>query len=197
MAKRTFAVLLVSLLAGLPVSHARAEAVPVAIDGCAKLARVIYAEVSAAAIYGPGLSGPWLIDLGQGDISVCTHAAKTVSQAFTSAMMSAGLEVNWRRDDYGGPPDRGDFCLSGFLSQCYPNQSPPLSSPAYGVNASLVQKSWAVVSQAVMREMYNPFSSDEVRFRDNDLKLRLGLSLRSIKAIDDRLIGDRLLGDRQ
>ncbi|MCJ7590769.1 MAG: hypothetical protein MUO51_05405 [Woeseiaceae bacterium] len=202
MAKTTFAVLLISLVAGLPLSHARAEVVPVAIDGCGKLARVIYSEVSAAAIYGPGNSGPWLIDFGQGDISVCSHAAKTVSQAFTSAMMSAGLEVNWNRDNYDGPPDRGDYCLSGFLSQCYPNQSAPLSNSAYGINTSLVQQSWVVVSQAVMREMFNPFSSDEVRFRDDDLKLRLGLSLRSIKAVDHRsmgrrLIDDRLLGDRQ
>lgn len=180
MAKRTFAVLLLSMCAGVPAGLVGAQPKPVAVDGCAKLARVVYAEVSAAAIYGPGKSGPWLIDLARGDIEVCSHAAKTVSQAFTSAMMTAGLEVYWRRDGYDGPPDPGDFCLSGFLSQCYPNQSPPLSNTLYGANNTLVQKTWAIVSQAVMRDMYNPFSSDEVRFRDNDLKLRLGLSLRSI-----------------
>ncbi|NQV87317.1 MAG: hypothetical protein HQ492_09610 [Woeseiaceae bacterium] len=181
MVKRTFAVLLISLVAGQAASYARAQIIPVAIDGCAKLARVIYAEVSAAAIYGPGNSGPWLIDLGHGDISVCAHAAKTVSQAFTAAMMSAGLEVNWRGERFDRSAERGEFCLSGFLSRCYPNQSPPLSHSTYGVNTTLVQESWTVVSQAVMREMYNPYSSDEVRFRDNDLKLRIGLSLRSIK----------------
>ncbi len=180
MAKRIFAVLLISLIAGLPAGELRAQPIPVAIDGCAKLAKVVYAEVSAAAINGPGNAGPWVIDQGLGDIAVCSHVAKTVSQAFTSAMLSAGMEVSWHRDVYDGPPDRGDYCLSGFLSQCYPNQSPPLSNSIHGASNALVQKSWAVVSQAVMREMYNPFSSDEVRFRDNDLKLRIGLSLRSI-----------------
>jgi hypothetical protein len=188
MAKRTFAVLLVSLCAGVPAAYAAAQPVPVAVDGCAKLARVVYAEVSAAAIYGPGKSGPWIIDLARGDIAVCPHAAKTVSQAFTSAMLTAGLDVNWRRDGNDGPRDPGDYCLSGFLSQCYPNQRPPLSNAIYSANDTLVQKTWAVVSQAVIRDMYNPFSSDEVRFRDNDLKLRLGLSLRTI---DDRLDNDR------
>ena len=175
MAKRTFAALLVSLIVALPASEASAQLSPIMIDGCARLARVIYSEVSAAATYGPGRSGPWLIDIGQGDISVCTHTAKTVSEAFTSAMMSAGIDVNWP----SGSRSSGDFCLSVFLSQCYPDRY-PLSSLASSTDSMLVQKSWAAVSQAVMREMYNPMSSDEVRFRDNDLKLRLGLSLRSV-----------------
>lgn len=180
MVKRISSALLVSLVSGFAVGQTLAQPVPVAVDGCAKLAQVVYAEVSAAALYGPGNSGPWLIDQGQGDIAVCAHVAKTVSQAFTSAMMSAGMEVSWHRDHYDGPPDPGDYCLSGFLSQCYPQPSPPLSNSILGAQDTLVRNSWAAVSQAVMREMYNPFSSDEVRFRDNDLKLRLGLSLRSI-----------------
>ena len=85
MAKRTFAALLASLIVALPASEARAQLLPITVDGCARLARVIYSEVSAAATYGPGKSGPWLIDIGNGDISVCVHAAKTVTQAFTSA----------------------------------------------------------------------------------------------------------------
>jgi hypothetical protein len=45
--------------------------------------------------------------------------------------------------------------------------------------------SWTIVSEAVMSDMYNPFSSDIVSFRYDDLKLRLGLSLRSIGALND------------
>jgi hypothetical protein len=185
MAKRIFAALVISLLVGLPVNDTQAQLMPVAVDGCAKLARVIYSEVFSAAAYGPSKSGPWLIDQGQSDISVCSHTAKTVSRAFTSAMQSAGYGVNWRRDWDDRNRDRGDYCLSGFLSQCYPDRY-PMTSIASSHDASLVRKSWAVVSEAVMREMYNPVSSDEVRFRDNDLKLRLGLSLRSLNTFDDR-----------
>jgi hypothetical protein len=175
MAKRIFAVLTSVLVLGLATPQTQAQLSPVVVDGCAKLARVIYTEVSAAAVYGPNKSGPWTISLGQGEIAVCKHTAKTVSRAFTSAMLSAGIEVSWAGDG----TNTGDFCLSFYLSQCYPNRN-PLSYSVIGIDSTFVQKSWSVVSQSVMREMYNPFSSDEVRFRDDDLKLRLGLSLRSI-----------------
>ena len=179
MAKRNFATLIVVTALALHASEARAQQIPVSVDGCAKLARVIYAEVSAAALYGPGKSGPWVIDPGLGDISVCTHTARTVSRAFTDAMMSAGIEVYWGHET----GDRDNYCLSGFLSRCHPNRGTRFFV-GHNANTTLVQKSWAVVSQAVMRAMHNPFSSDEVRFRDNDLKLRIGLSLRSIGAVD-------------
>jgi hypothetical protein len=180
MLKRAIAVWAGLLLVGLPATDAYSQVRPVAVDGCGKLARVVFAEVTSAVIYGPGKSGPWLIDLGQGDLSVCTHAAKTVSRAFTSAMMGAGLDVNWRRDSYVGVRGSGDFCLSAFLSQCYPDRI-LVANDISSADSLLVQKSWAVVSETVMREMYNPISSDEVRFRDNDLKLRLGLSMRSVR----------------
>jgi len=175
MAKWTFALLAVATLVALPHKDAEAQMMPISIDGCAKLARVVYDEVSAAALYGPGNSGPWLIDIGQGDISVCTHTAKTVSRAFSSAMLSAGISVEFER--YGRDP--GDFCMSAFLSQCYPSRY-PLESPSIGLNSAMVSQSWSIVSRAVMHEMYNPFSSDEVRFRDDDLRLTIGLSLRSV-----------------
>ena len=175
MAKRIFAALIIASVLGLTASQSHAQIKRAAVDGCARLARVIYAEVSAAAVYGQDKAGPWAINLGQGDLSVCHHTAKTVSRAFTSAMLSAGIEVSWAVDK----TNNGDFCWSHFLSQCYPNRD-PLPYSVTSADAQFVQKSWFVVSRAVMGEMYNPFSSDQVRFRDDDLKLRLGLSLRSI-----------------
>lgn len=176
MAKRMFAALIVASVHVLPGAESQAQVNPIAIDGCAKLARVIYSEVSTAALYGPSRSGPWTINLGQGDLEVCEHTAKTVTRAFTSAMRNAGLAVSWGPDSNRN----GDYCWSGFISQCYPDRD-RLGYASTGSGADFVARSWAVVSQAVMREMYNPFSSDEVRFRDEDLKLRLGLALRSVK----------------
>lgn len=177
MVKRIIGALIAVSVFGLTAHEAGAQQTIVAVDGCTKLARVVYAEVSAAALYGPGRSGPWIIDSGQGEISICTHTVKTVSRAFTSAMRSAGFDVSWDGQSIGP----GDYCLGGFISQCYPDRGPQLA-PTLGSDTAFVQKSWAIVSQSVMREMYNPFSSDEVRFRDNDLKLRLGLSLRLVAA---------------
>ena len=113
-------------------------------------------------------------------ISVCEHAAKTVSNAFTSAMSSAGIDVSWSR----GATQSGDYCWGHFLSQCYPDRN-PLDAPTIDGSGAFVQQSWSIVSQAVMREMYNPHSSDEVRFRDSDLRLRIGLNLRSASRHND------------
>jgi hypothetical protein len=171
-----------SLLITFAASDTRARPIEVTVDGCAMLARAIYSEVSSSAIYGPGNAGPWLIDQKRGDVVLCEHVAKTVSRAFTSAMLNAGIDVSWRRDR---DDSRGHYCLSAFLSQCNPERY-RASGGASSANDSVVQKTWAIVARAVMREMYNPISSDEVSFRSNDLKLRLGLSLRSINGSDDR-----------
>ena len=178
MPKRIFAALVAAWLAISPASAAPAQTNHIAVDGCANLARIIYTEVAAAAIYGPGKSGPWKIDLGKDDISLCDHTAKTVSRAFTSAMFSAGVDVNWQRGD------ASEYCMHAFLSQCYPEHY-PYSIIAKASAQDWLQNAWLIVSQAVMRDMYNPISSDVVSFRYNDLKLRLGLALRSIVVFND------------
>lgn len=157
-----------------PVSNVRAQHVSVSVDGCAELARAVYGEVSSAAIHGLQRGGPWVISQPHEHVSVCETTARTVSRAFTQAMASAGIQVQWGLPEV--PPSPGDFCLSAFLSQCYPDLY-----PLGQTDAVFVQSSWAVVSQSVMRAMANPFSSDEVRFRPNDLKLRIGLAMRSVE----------------
>ena len=185
MAKWMFAALAVLLHA----AAVQGQLTPVALDGCAKLARVVHSEVAAAATFGAEKSGPWLIDLGQGDIVICTHTTRTVSRAFTSAMRSAGFTVNWHLGSAAVNVIPIDYCLNAFLSQCSPDRN---SVDSVGqADPEFVKASWALVARAVMQEMYNPVSSDEVRFRDNDLKLRIGLSLRTIAAIRPRLLPNR------
>lgn len=184
MAKRKFAGLRVLLAGMVYASSVHGQITPVEVDGCARLARVIHSEVAAAVIHGPGKSGPWLIELGQGDISICAHTTRTVSRAFTSAMQSAGVPVSWHANKFETKALPIDYCLNAFLSQCSPDRSPP--DIVGGSHPDFVQTRWTVVARAVMHEMYNPFTSDEVRFRDNDLKLRIGLLLRSIGATSPR-----------
>lgn len=159
-----------------PVSNAHAQQVPVLVDGCAELARAVYDEVSGAAIYGAHRGGPWVISQRHEHVSVCETTTRTVSRAFTQAMASAGIEVRWTAPEAG--PGPGDICQSAFLSQCYPDRY-----PLGQTDAVFVQSSWAVVSQSVMRAMANPFSSNEVRFRPNDLRLRIGLAMRSVERL--------------
>lgn len=169
------AVILISFVSALiPVSTTRAQQMSVSVDGCAELARAVYDEVSSAAINGSHRGGPWVISQRYEHVSVCETTTRTVSRAFTHAMASAGIDVRWGIQEPS--PNSGDFCQSAFLSQCYPNRY-----PLGEADAVFVQSSWAVVSQSVMRVMANPFSSDGVRFRPNDLKLRIGLAMRSVE----------------
>ena len=172
--------MLAALIVALFVAPAAVSATPktIAVDGCAKLARIVYSEVSAAVRYGPRRSGPWTIDTGRGDLVVCEHVAETVSRAFASAVGTAGIDVSW------GVDEDVDYCPGGFLSRCHPNRDRRGSSMA-GARTSFVDGSWSAVTRVVMRSMYNPFSSDEVRFRVNDLKLSLGLALRPVDRFDD------------
>lgn len=174
MAKRTFAVAALLALISVGSQPALAQPADYHIDGCAKLARIIYSEVANAALYGPGEGGPWMIEQGLGSDAQCTHVAKTVSRAFTAALGSAGYSTQF--DNFHG--DAGDACLSHYLSQCYPDRY-PLTDGVGGYG--LVLRLWSAVTQTVMRQMHNPYSSNQIQFRDSELRLRLGLALRTIK----------------
>ena len=170
------AVLFVSVLLFGGSRDADARELDAAREGCTNLARAIYSEVRASALHGTGRAGPWLIEEGGGDVQFCDHVARTVSKAFTLAMASAGIDVAWQYGAVGGQ----DYCVMRYLSQCFPDHRWSVSGSGES-KASMVRHSWDIVARAVMREMYNPVSSDEVSFRGNDLKLRLGLSLRQIE----------------
>ena len=148
------------------------------VDGCARLARAVYAEVSAYTSGNLFQAGPWRIDGGDGDIAICRHAAKTVSRAFGAAMSAAGVRVHWGQGGSTAPTTA--YCSAGYLYHCYPETyvASPVNS---GGEVALVRLAWQRVAAAVMDDMYNPWSSDEVRFRDDDLKLRIGLSLRMVR----------------
>jgi len=178
MVKKICAGLLATALLTSNVSATAVSATEIAVDGCTILARIVHAEVLSAAKYGTSRSGPWRIQAGQGDIEVCEHASKTVSRAFTLAWSSAGVDVAWGRGD------ADEYCRRGFLSRCNPECNPN-SASTFNSASKKVLKSWTIVSKAVMSDMYNPISSDIVSFRYDDLKLRLGLSLRSIGALNE------------
>ena len=165
MSKKTILVVFAVLL----TSTVQANAIK--IDGCAELARVVYDEVQASVLYGPGKSGPWYIGPEQGEIRFCDTVAETVSRAFTQAMASAGHKVYWPA---AAPGEH--LCLSAYLSQCRPGGGGSMP-PAQGEYLA-----WKVVSGVVMQHMYNPRSSNEVRFRSDELRLRLGLALRNSRS---------------
>lgn len=164
MTKRDLAALLLVSIATLAqASTSKAQGSFASGDGCALLADIVYAEVTAAAWYGPGGLRPLHEEARERQITVCNQTTRTVSTAFTSAMISIGEPVRWDRM----PIDRGDFCLSVYLDQCYPDRN-PLGS---------VGNTWSAVRSTVKQAMPNGIATDQSIFNIGTLRSALRFEL--------------------
>lgn len=151
---------------------ARAQSALIGIDGCAILASVIYTEVTAARLgrsTGPG-GNP--LYAGRGEITLCNQATRSVTRAFTAALRQSSVYVTWGfHSGY-----RGDYCLSHFLSQCYPTGDPAML-PLGREDRSFVMRSWQVVQGAVYDSMALHPGSDVARFNGGELGRSIRRSL--------------------
>ena len=164
MYKRDFVAYMLVCVCVLAISgQARAEQSRRHAEGCTVLAEIIYSEVTAAIWRGPHALGSVSDERSSHGIAVCAQTSRTVSKAFSTAMLSVGADIRW--DD--APPHRGDSCLSGFLEQCYPDRY-PLGSPA---------SSWSAVSATVQRAMPLGVASDQSLFSQGALRLALRAAL--------------------
>ena len=165
MNKRDFVVFMLVGVCALAISgQARAEQSRRHADGCTVLADVIISEVTAAIWRGPHALGSVADERASHGIAVCTQTSRTVSKAFSTAMISIGADFRWE----DAPPHPGDYCLSGFLEQCYPDRY-PLQSPV---------SSWIAVSATVQRAMPLGVASDQSVFSQGALRLALRSALR-------------------
>lgn len=164
MTKRNLAaLLLVSIAALTQTGTSEAQGTFASGDGCAFLADIVYAEVTAAAWYGAGGSRPLHEEARERQITVCNQTTRTVSTAFTSAMISIGEPVRWERM----PIDPGDFCLSVYLDQCYPNRS----------RLGTVGDTWSAVKKIVTQAMPNGIATDQAIFSVGTMRSALRFAL--------------------
>jgi hypothetical protein len=143
---------------------ARAQSALIGIDGCAILASVIYTEVTEARLgvaSGPG-GNP--LYAGRNEITLCNQTTRSVTRAFSAALRQSNLYVTWGfHTGYSG-----DYCLSHFLSECYPAGNPAM--PPFGKeDRSFVMRSWQGVQHAVQDNMALNPGSDVVRFNGAEL----------------------------
>ena len=165
MNKRDFVAFMLVGICALAISgQARAEQSRRDAGGCTVLADIIYSEVTAAIWRGPHALGSVTDDRASHGIAVCAQTSQTVSKAFSAAMISVGADFRW--DD--APPHPGDYCLSGFLEQCYPGRY-PLQSPV---------GKWGAVSGTVQRAMPLGVASDQSVFSREALRRALRVELR-------------------
>ena len=164
MDKRNVATFMLVGICALAISgQARAEQARRDAAGCSVLADIIYSEVTAAIWRGPQALGSVTDERASHGIAVCAQTSRTVSKAFSAAMISVGADFRW--DD--APPHPGDYCLSGFLAQCYPGRY-PLQSPV---------GRWGAVSGTVQRAMPLGVASDQSIFSRDALRLALRAAL--------------------
>ena len=164
MNKRDFAAFMLVGVCALAISgQARAEQSRRHAEGCAVLAEIVYSEVTAAIWRGPHALGAVTDERTDHGIAVCAQTSRTVSKAFSTAMVSVGADIRWE----DAPPHPGDFCLSVFLEQCYPDRY-PLGSPV---------GSWSAVSATVQRAMPLGVASDQSVFSQSALRLALRAAL--------------------
>lgn len=158
-----FACFLLTASLGWPTA-ARAQSAVIGIDGCAILASVIYTEITEARLgYSSGPAGNPLY-AGRNEITLCNQAARSVTRAFTAALRQSNLYITWGfHTGYSG-----DYCLSHYLSECYPSENPAM--PPFGKeDRSFVMRSWQAVQGAVQNNMALDPGSDVARFDGAEL----------------------------
>lgn len=155
-------ILLVTCMAG--TAPAGAQHAVIGVDGCAILASVVYTEVTQARLGYSSASGAELLYAGRDEITLCNQSARSVTRAFSAALQSTNIHVTWGfHSGYSG-----DYCLSHFLSQCYPRSNPAM--PALSKSEqSFVMRSWRAVHDSVQHRMAHYPGSDVVRFQAGEL----------------------------
>jgi hypothetical protein len=164
MAKRNFGLLMLANIGALALTNGvRAQEAFTGVDGCAVLAQLVHAEVTAAAWHDRHEQISWMNTPGEAKITICNRTTRTVSKAFASAMTSVGAEVRW------GYPwgDRGDYCLSGLLDQCYPDRN----------RLGLSVGAWSAISKTVQQAMPRGVASDQSLFSEEAMRLALRSAL--------------------
>lgn len=143
---------------------ARAQVPLIGVDGCAILASVVYTEVSEARLGSSSWAGRNPIYAGRNEITLCNQTTRSVTRAFAAALRQSNLYVTWGfHAGYSG-----DYCLSHFLSQCYPRRDPAM--PAWSKNEqSFVTRSWQAVQDSVRYRMLRRPGSDVARFNGSEL----------------------------
>ena len=174
MTKWTFAVMCFLPLAGLvQPAAARADNPVIGVDGCGILASVVFTEVTGARHgFSPGY-GSDLLYAGRNEITLCNQATRSVTGAYKAALRQSNIYVTWGfHSGYSG-----DYCLSHFLSQCYPTRDPAMP-PLTPDERSFIMRSWQAVRDSVHYRMAQYPGSDVARFGGDDLRRSIRQSMR-------------------
>jgi hypothetical protein len=166
------------------LSVAATSTVPARADsGCEVLKQLVktsvYASATEFAVDRPSLRVQPLGRSGAVGSTLsgrqaCGSTIEATTKAFSESLASLSMPVAWNRQP---PMDRGDYCLSHDLRQCYPSQSPlfPSLSPN---ELAFVHDAWKGVRNAVALQMPYGTASGLSQFTSGSLDSALGQNLR-------------------
>ncbi len=140
--------------------------------GCDRLEAIVYEQVLASR-YGAPAAGSVVPMPRPPMVEACASTARAVSAGYTKAMSRLAIEVSWVTPER----QRGDVCLSHYLSQCYPNANPYLA-PYGSETYSFVVSSWNAVRDTVYRSMPDGVATDVSRFSAQAFERQLRSQLR-------------------
>ena len=164
MTSRNLAALMLFCIAALTQTNTGQAQEPfIGTDGCADLAKLVYAEVTEATWYGTGGFRSLHDKASERQIKVCHRTTTTVSKAFVSAMASIGEPIRWGQPSIGP----GDVCLSIFLDQCYPDRN----------RLGSADKTWSAIRSTIKQAMPNGIATDQSIFKIGTLRSALRFAL--------------------
>ena len=169
--RNLFVFVVLMLMTLLMAGNARAQQPVVGVDGCAILALLVYTEVTEAGYRGARVSGD-LVYPGPDEITICNQTTRSVTAAFSSSLRHMNIHVSWGYH----PRDSGDYCLSHYLSQCYPDCNSNMPRPGT-MDTAFVLHSWRAVHDAIRRTMPAVSGSDVARFSQSGLRRDIRQSL--------------------
>jgi hypothetical protein len=139
--------------------------------GCARLEAIVYEQVLASR-YGLPAAGSIVPMPRSPMVEACASTTRAVSAGYTKAMSRLAVEVTWLTPER----QRGDVCLSHFLSQCYPDVNPYLAPDGSDTHRFVVG-SWNAVRDTVVRTMPDGVATDVSRFSAHAFEKQLRAKL--------------------
>ena len=180
MAKGTFAIVAI-LATALGAAH---TATANAANGCVILEELVRKSVHVSATeYRTDRPATRMPSFGRtGSVGstgsgnqACPNTAEVTTRAFSQALGALNMPITWNRR---GPMDRGDYCLSGDLSQCYPSQD-PLNPSLPPHQLAFVFDAWKGVRTAVAKQMPFGTATGLAHFTSDSLEVALTSNLQS------------------
>lgn len=164
--------LLFAIFVATGLTSGEAAAAPQSASGCQRLASIVGQSVASTLQSNGVYAGLHPVSKHQRSYA-CGTTAATASRAFSNALHGLGVAITWNHRPTIEP---GDYCLSHYLDQCYPQRTGPGQVFA-ATNDADIATAWATVAANLRQVMPFGTQSDIVYFQSEQLAATLTLSL--------------------